>query len=51
MVRKILLGAAWAIIQPLFAMLLFTFFFGRLAHLPDLEERVRQRLFAIDVFA
>jgi len=29
--RQTLLGAAWAIIQPLFAMLIFTLFFGRLA--------------------
>src|SRR5437899_519181 len=29
--KQTLLGAAWAIIQPLFAMLIFTLFFGRLA--------------------
>jgi lipopolysaccharide transport system permease protein len=29
--KQTLLGAAWAIIQPLFAMLVFTFFLGRLA--------------------
>ena len=33
--KQTLLGAAWAIIQPLFAMLLFTLIFGRLAHLPS----------------
>jgi len=27
-------GAAWAIIQPLFTMLIFTFFFGRMASIP-----------------
>jgi lipopolysaccharide transport system permease protein len=27
-------GAAWAIIQPLFTMLIFTFFFGRMANIP-----------------
>ena len=29
--KQAALGAAWAIIQPLFTMLVFTFFFGRLA--------------------
>jgi lipopolysaccharide transport system permease protein len=29
--KQTLLGAAWAIIQPLFAMLIFTLFFGKLA--------------------
>ena len=33
--KQTLLGAAWAIIQPLFAMLLFTLFFGRLAKMPS----------------
>jgi lipopolysaccharide transport system permease protein len=33
--KQTLLGAAWAIIQPLFAMLLFTLFFGKLARLPS----------------
>ncbi len=33
--KQTLLGAAWAIIQPLFAMLLFTLFFGRLARMPS----------------
>jgi len=28
-------GAAWAIIQPLFTMLIFTFFFGRMANIPS----------------
>lgn len=28
-------GAAWAIIQPLFTMLIFTFFFGRMASIPS----------------
>lgn len=31
--KQTLLGAGWAIIQPLFAMLLFTLFFGRLARI------------------
>ncbi len=31
--NQTLLGAAWAIVQPLFTMLLFTLFFGRLAHI------------------
>jgi homopolymeric O-antigen transport system permease protein len=29
------LGAVWALIQPLFTMLIFTFFFGRLAKMPS----------------
>lgn len=33
--KQTLLGAAWAIIQPLFTMLLFTLFFGRLARIPS----------------
>ena len=33
--KQTLLGAAWAIIQPLFAMLLFTLVFGKLARMPS----------------
>lgn len=33
--KQTALGAAWAIIQPLFAMLLFTLFFGKLARIPS----------------
>jgi lipopolysaccharide transport system permease protein len=33
--KQTLLGASWAIIQPLFTMLLFTLFFGKLAHIPS----------------
>src|SRR3989440_4881343 len=33
--KQTLLGASWAIIQPLFTMLLFTVFFGKLAHVPS----------------
>ncbi len=33
--KQTLLGASWAIIQPLFTMLLFTLFFGKLAHMPS----------------
>lgn len=33
--KQTVLGAAWAIIQPLFAMLIFTLFFGRLAGVPS----------------
>jgi homopolymeric O-antigen transport system permease protein len=33
--KQTLLGAAWAIIQPLFTMLIFTLFFGRLAGVPS----------------
>ena len=33
--RQAVLGAAWAVIQPLFNMLVFAFIFGRLAHMPS----------------
>lgn len=33
--KQTLLGAAWAIIQPLFAMIVFSLFFGRLAGVPS----------------
>lgn len=33
--KQTALGAAWAIIQPLFAMIIFTVFFGRLAKVPS----------------
>ena len=33
--KQAALGAAWAIIQPLFAMIIFTMFFGRLAGMPS----------------
>ena len=33
--KQTALGAAWAIIQPLFAMLIFTMFFGKLAKVPS----------------
>ena len=33
--RQTLLGVAWAVIQPLGAMLIFALIFGRLAHLPS----------------
>src|SRR5215471_17161008 len=33
--KQTLLGATWAIIQPFFAMLIFTLFFGRLAGVPS----------------
>src|SRR5258706_16265085 len=33
--KQTLLAAGWAIIQPLFAMLLFTLFFGSLARIPS----------------
>jgi len=42
--KQTLLGAAWAIIQPLFAMLLFTLFFGRLARMPS--DNIPYPLFA-----
>lgn len=33
--KQTLLGASWAIIQPLFTMLIFTLFFGKLAAMPS----------------
>ncbi len=33
--KQTVLGAAWAIIQPLFAMVIFSVFFGRLAKMPS----------------
>jgi lipopolysaccharide transport system permease protein len=33
--KQAVLGASWAIIQPLFLMLVFTLFFGRLASIPS----------------
>jgi lipopolysaccharide transport system permease protein len=33
--KQTVLGAAWAIIQPLFTMLVFSLFFGRLAQIPS----------------
>jgi len=33
--KQTAIGAAWAIIQPLLNMLIFTLFFGRVAHLPS----------------
>ncbi len=33
--KQTVLGVAWAVIQPLFAMMIFAFFFGRIARLPS----------------
>src|SRR5215204_5989771 len=33
--KQTAIGAAWAILQPLFAMLIFTLFFGKLARIPS----------------
>jgi lipopolysaccharide transport system permease protein len=33
--KQTVLGAGWAIIQPLMAMVVFTIFFGKLAHVPS----------------
>ncbi|HXW75174.1 MAG TPA: ABC transporter permease [Steroidobacteraceae bacterium] len=33
--KQAALGVAWAVLQPLFTMIIFTFFFGRLAHIPS----------------
>jgi lipopolysaccharide transport system permease protein len=42
--KQTVLGAAWAILQPLFNMLLFTLIFGRLAKLPS--DNIPYPLFA-----
>lgn len=33
--KQTLLGASWALLQPLFTMIIFTLFFGRLGHVPS----------------
>ena len=33
--KQTVLGVAWAVLQPLFAMIVFTIFFGRMAHVPS----------------
>jgi homopolymeric O-antigen transport system permease protein len=33
--KQAALGVAWAVLQPLFTMIIFTFFFGRLARIPS----------------
>ena len=33
--KQTVLGAAWAILQPVMTMVVFTVFFGRLAHVPS----------------
>jgi len=42
--KQTMLGAAWAVLQPLFNMLLFTLIFGRLAKLPS--DNIPYPLFA-----
>ncbi len=43
--KQTALGAAWAIIQPLFTMLIFSLFFGRLAKVPS--DRIPYPLFCL----
>src|SRR5262250_1592955 len=33
--KQTVLGAAWAVLQPLSTMLMFSLFFGKLAHIPS----------------
>ena len=33
--KQTAIGAAWAVLQPFLAMLVFTLFFGKLAHIPS----------------
>lgn len=42
--KQTALGAAWAVIQPLFTMIIFTIFFGRIAGLPS--DQIPYPLFA-----
>ena len=44
--KQTLLGVAWAIMQPLFTMLVFTLFFGRLAGMDTRSEGMPYPLFA-----
>jgi lipopolysaccharide transport system permease protein len=44
--KQTLLGVAWAIIQPLFTMIIFTLFFGRLAGLENRTNGIPYPLFA-----
>jgi len=37
--KQSLMGVGWALIQPLFAMIIFTVFFGRLAKMPNLISK------------
>jgi lipopolysaccharide transport system permease protein len=43
--KQTVLGVAWAVIQPLFTMLVFTVFFGRLAKVPS--DNMPYELFAL----
>ena len=43
--KQTAMGAAWAIIQPLFTMLIFSLFFGRLAKVPS--DRIPYPLFCL----
>lgn len=43
--KQTVLGATWAIIQPLFTMLIFSLFFGRLAKVPS--DRIPYPLFCL----
>ena len=43
--RQTLLGVAWAVLQPLFTMIIFSLFFGRLAKLPS--DNVPYPVFAL----
>ncbi|MEO6758569.1 MAG: ABC transporter permease [Saprospiraceae bacterium] len=43
--KQTVLGAAWAVLQPLFTVLVFTLFFGRLAKIPS--DNIPYPLFAL----
>src|SRR3954447_25992922 len=47
--KQTAIGAAWAIIQPLVTMLIFTLFFGRLAKVPS--DGIPYSLFALSALA
>ena len=52
--KQTAIGAAWAVLQPLLAMLVFTLFFGKLAHIPSEGSPIPSvclcRIAAMDVF-
>ena len=52
--KQTAIGAAWAVLQPLLAMLVFTLFFGKLAHIPSeglpYPSICLRRIVALDVF-
>ena len=44
--KQTAIGAAWAVLQPFMSMLVFTLFFGRLAHIPSRAAHTRSSITA-----